>query len=186
MSRIIVADIMTRDPIKISPEIDLLKCAKIMIKKKTGSLLIVKNKRLLGIISRKDILWALVKKSKKDLAEIKAIDISPKKIAALKPTRSLEYATKKMKKFKFSRLPVIHKGELVGLITSKDILQYNPNIFPELSEYNEIREWREKEKRLEEAEERTSPIGICKECGNEGVLVEQDGELVCEDCVEEF
>ena len=186
MDKIIVADIMTRDPIKIDPETDLLTCAKIMVKKRTGSLLLVKDKRLVGIISRKDILWALVKKSKKDLSKIRAIDISPRKIATIKPTKTLDYAIKKIKKVKLSRLPVIHKGELIGLITSKDIIQYNPAVFPELSEYHQIREWGEKEKRLEKAQERKIIEGICNECGNEGILIEVDGEFICEDCADDF
>ncbi len=184
MNRIVVADIMTRDPIKISPETDLLTCAKIMVKKRTGSLLIVKDKRLVGIISRKDILWALIKKSKKELSKIKAIDISPRKIATVKPTRTLDYTIKKIKKIKLARLPVIQNGELVGLITTKDILQYNPNIFPEFSEYHQIREWEQKEKRLVKAQDRRITEGICNECGNQGILVEIDGELICEDCAE--
>jgi len=186
MNKIIVADIMTRDPIKISPDTDLLTCAKIMVKKRTGSLLLVKNKRLVGIISRKDILWALIKKSKSDLSKIRAIDISPRKIATIKPNRTLDYALKKIKKVKLARLPVIHKGELVGLITSKDILQFNPNLFSEFSEYHQIREWEEKEKRLEKAQDRRIIEGICSECGNEGILIEIDGELICEDCADSF
>ena len=114
MSRIIVADIMTRNPLSVPPETDLLKCAKTMVKKKTGSLLLIRKKRLFGIISRRDILWALIKKSRKDLSNIKAIDISPRKIATIKPTRTVDYAIKKIKKVKFRRLPVIHRGELVG------------------------------------------------------------------------
>ena len=186
MGRLIVADIMTRNPIKISPETDLLKCAKIMVKKRTGSLLLVRNKRLEGIISRKDILWALVKKSKEDLSKIKAIDISARKIAIIKPTKSLDYALKKMKKLKFSRLPVIQKGELIGLITTKDILQCNPQIFPELSEYNQIREWKHKEKRLERARHRKTIEGICSECGEKKLLIEVEGEMICEDCSSNF
>ncbi len=186
MNKIIVADIMTRDPIKIPPETDLLNCAKIMVKKRTGSLLLVKNKRLVGIISRKDILWALIKKSKKDLSKIRAIDISPKKIATIKPTKTLDYVLKKIKKIKLARLPVINKGKLVGIITTKDILQYNPTLYQELSEYHQIREWQEKEKRLKKAQERKITEGICNECGNEGILIEVDGELICEDCAEDF
>lgn len=186
MNNVIVADIMTRTPISIPPETDLLKCAKTMVKKRTGSLLLVKKKRLLGIISRRDILWALVKKSKKDLSKIKAIDISPRKIAAIKPTKSISYAIKKIKKVKFRRLPVIHRGELVGLLSSTDIFKYDPTLFSELSEYHEIREWKKKQKRLEIAQERTFIEGICKECGNEGILIEKDGELICEDCRRDF
>jgi CBS domain-containing protein len=184
MEMILVADIMTRNPLTISPNTTLLKCAKIMVKKNTGSLLLVENKKLVGIISRKDILWALVKKSKKDLSEIMAIDISPRKIATIKPTRSLDFAIKKIKKVKLARLPVIHKGELVGLITAKDIFHYNPALFPEMREYNQIREWEHKMKRVQRAKQRrfSEGEGICEECGNLDFLFHFNGMLICESC----
>ena len=67
---VLVSDVMTRNPVTIKPSASLFDCAKLMVKKKTGSLLIVDNKRLVGFISNDDILWALVKKSKKDLSKI--------------------------------------------------------------------------------------------------------------------
>jgi CBS domain-containing protein len=184
METILVADIMTRNPLTVPSNTSLLKCAKIMVKKKTGSLLLVEGKKLVGIISRKDILWALVKKSKKDLSEIMAIDISPRKIATIKPTRTLDYAIKKIKKVKFARLPVIHHGELVGLITAKDIFNYNPNLFPEMRDYNQIREWDKKMKRIQKARQRrfSEGEGICEECGNIDFLYHFNGLLVCDSC----
>ena len=184
MKNVLVADIMTRSPISVSPETNLLSCAKIMVQKRTGSLLLVAGNKLFGIISRKDILWALVKKSSADLSKIRAIDISPKKIATIKPTRTLDYAIKKMKKVKFARLPVIHKGKLVGLITTKDIFYYNPDIFPEMKEYHQIKEWEEKEKRLKKAKDREVMEGICSECGNQNILVDFNGVLICESCAD--
>ena len=161
MENIFVSDIMTRDPITISPDTDLLECAKKMVSKNVGSLLIVAKKHLVGIITDQDILWALTKKSQKDLKEIKAIDISPKKIATIKPTASVKEALSKMKKLKFERLPVIHDGNLVGMLTAKDILNFKPEYFPELEEYAEIREQSMKLKRIKSKE----PIeGICEEC----------------------
>ena len=85
MENIVVADLMTRDPATISPKKSLLEAAKIMVRKRVGSLPIVNDNCLVGFITQKDILWALIKKSKKDLATIKTIDISPKKIAVIKP-----------------------------------------------------------------------------------------------------
>ncbi len=185
MKNILVADIMTRNPFTIPPETNLLKCAKIMIKKQTGSLLLVEGKKLVGIISRKDILWALVKRPKEELSKIKAIDISPRKIATISPLKNLEYAIKKIKKVKFARLPVIHQGELVGLITLKDIFNFNPALFPEMREYNQIREWDEKIKRLKKAKQRriSEGEGICEECGNFDYLFHFNGMLVCSSCM---
>ncbi|HDK41814.1 MAG TPA: CBS domain-containing protein, partial [Candidatus Pacearchaeota archaeon] len=120
MENILVSDIMTRDPVITKPETNLLDCARLMVKKRVGSLLLATNKKLVGFISNEDILWALVKKSKEDLSKIKAIDISPRKIATIKPSVPIKLAFDKMKNFKFERLPVIHEGELIGIITIKD------------------------------------------------------------------
>ena len=79
MGDITVLEVMTRYPITISPDTNLLECARKMVKKKVGSLLIVDKKKLVGFVSEKDILWALIKKSKKGLEEVSAIQISPKK-----------------------------------------------------------------------------------------------------------
>ena len=109
MEEIPVASIMTREPISVKPETNLFECAKKMVRKRVGSLLLVERKRLVGFISQKDILWALIKKSKDDLSQIKAIDISQKKIATVKPTTTIQEAIKKT---------------IIGMITKK-LLDFN-------------------------------------------------------------
>jgi len=180
MKQILVADIMTREPITTKPDTNLLDCAKIMVKKRVGSLLIVDKKRLVGFISRKDILWALIKKSKQDLSKIKARDICSKKIATIKPSITIEEAIKKMKRVKFERLPVIHEKELVGIITVKDILNFHPEFYPELEEFAKVREETKKLKRIKKTEKIHD--GLCEECGNHELLSKFNGMLVCESC----
>ncbi|PIN90075.1 hypothetical protein COU57_04580 [Candidatus Pacearchaeota archaeon CG10_big_fil_rev_8_21_14_0_10_32_14] len=181
--KIKVSDVMTRSPIIATPVTSLLDCAKLMVKKKTGSLLVVDNNRLVGFVTNDDILWALVRKSKKDLSSIKAIDIAVKKIATIKPEAPLSEALTKMKKFKFRRLPVIQNGKLVGIITMRDILSFTPEIYPELNEIEMLREEEEKLKRFREAKTRkTKYEGICEECGNGDILFEVDGRMICESC----
>jgi len=185
MRQIIVADIMTREPVKITPSTNLLACAKKMVRNRVGSLLLVDKKRLVGFISERDILWALLKKSKQDLSKIKAIDISPRKIATIKPTATIDETLKKMKKLKFERLPVIQNNELVGIVTVRDILNFHPELYGELEKLSEIREQSKKLKRIKKARERRfMHEGICEECGNEEMLYKVDGRLVCESCKE--
>lgn len=181
MKEILVSDIMTRGPLSVKPDTDLSECAKIMVKKKTGSLLIVENKKLVGIITVNDILWALVKKSKEDLSKIKAIDISPKKTTTIKPFATINEALEKMKKTGFERLPVIQKKELVGLITIKDILNFHPEIYPELDEFAQIKEETEKLKRIKSKDDRVE--GICEECGKQTTLYRSNDMLVCGNCI---
>jgi acetoin utilization protein AcuB len=143
-----IADIMTRTPVTISPETDLLACAKKIVQKRVGSLLIVDNKKLVGFISERDILWAMVKKSKRALSDIKAIDISPKKIVIAKPEWKIKQAIDRMNRSKVDRLPVVQSRELIGIITAKDILSFHPEVYPELGEYAKIREEAQKLKRF--------------------------------------
>jgi len=183
MHKVLVSDVMTREPITAKPETTLLECANKLVKQRVGSLLLVDKKHLVGLISRHDILWALVKTSNKDLSKIKAIEISPRKIATIKQTATIEEAIQKMKNVKFERLPVIHEKELVGLITIRDILNFNPEFYPELEEFAKIREESQKLKMVEKAKERNLfSEGICGECGNYGVLVNSKGNLICESC----
>lgn len=187
MANVLVADIMTREPITVRPDTNLLECAKKIINKKVGSLLILDGKKLAGFVSQSDILWALVKKSKEDLASIKAIDISPKKIATIKPSATLNEAIDKMKRMRFERLPVVHENEVVGMITAKDIFSFHPEFYPELEEFAKIREETQKLKRIKKSKDRKMMHeGICSECGNVDMLYKVNGMLVCESCSEEM
>ncbi len=183
MQNVIIANIMTQNPVIVAPDTHLLECAKNMVRKRVGSLLIVDKKKLVGFISQKDILWALIKKSKKDLSTIKAIDISPKKIAILNPNMTIREAIKKMKKSKFERLPVVYNKELVGMVTSKDILNFHPELYPEMEELAEIREETEKLNRIKKAKDiRAINQGTCEECGNHNLLYRFNGMLICDSC----
>ena len=178
-NEITVADVMTRKPITISPKTNLLDCAKKMLKNKVGALLIVdKNKKLVGYIAQKEILWAIVKKSK-NLGGIKAIDISARKLTTIPPKLTIKEAMKRMKKYK--RLPVVQKGELVGLLSAKDILNFNPYFYPEFEEMTKIREESEKLKRLKKVGYKTSQ-GYCEECGNYGAIYSSEGRSICGEC----
>jgi CBS domain-containing protein len=180
MKNILVSDIMTRDPVTISPNTNLMECARKMVQKKTGSLLILENKKLVGFISQRDILWALTKKSNQDLAKIKAIEISPKKIAVIKPSSTISEAIEKMKRLKFEKLPVVQESKLVGVLTTRDILNFNPEIYPEMDEFEKIRGESEKLEKIKKTERTRN--GICEECGHEGILFRVNGTLVCESC----
>ena len=183
MKNILVADIMTREPITTKPNTNLLECAKKMVKKRVGSLLVVNQKKLVGFISQKDILWALIKKSKDDLSKIEVTDISPKKIATIKPHATIEEAIQKMKKVKFERLPVIHEGKLVGMLTIKDILNFHQEFYPELEEFAQIREQTKKLKRIKKAKDKEfMHEGVCEECGEQGILYNVNGVSICEFC----
>jgi CBS domain containing-hemolysin-like protein len=155
-----------------------------MIKNRVNSLILADKKTMKGFIATRDILWALLKKSKAELSKIEAIEISPKKIITIKPTATVEEAIKKMKKSKFHRLPVTENGELLGIITISDVLSFYPQASSELSELDFIREESKKIKRVQQASGREIvKDGICEECGERGPLYRENGMLVCASCL---
>jgi len=183
MKNILVADIMTREPVTVSPNSNLFECAKKMVQKNVSSVIIVDKQKLLGFITQQDVLWAITKKEGIDLSKIRAMDISPKKIAIISPKNTIKEAISKMNSLKFERLPVIHENKLIGLISAKDILNFHPEFYPELEEFAKIKDESEKLNRIKKNDVKVKE-GICEECGNEGLLFRVNGMLICESCKE--
>ena len=176
-----VGDVMTRDFVSVNPHISLLDAARVMVKKHVGSLIVEEKDILKGIITDKDIIWALTKKPN-HLSKITVGDISKRKVQTIKPNADLYAALKTMQKSKFRRLPVTVNKKIIGLLTLKDILRIEPALFEIAQGHHtlEIREETEKLKRKKNPEEYN--LGICEECGNEGLLEKSDGIMLCESC----
>lgn len=176
-----VGDLMTRNFIWVSPDTNLKICAKTMIKKRVGSLVIKEGDKLKGILTEKDIVWTIVKQSKKDLGSILARDLMKRKVVTIKPNKDLAEALRVMKKKKIRRLPVVENGKVIGMITTKDIFKVDPGLFEVLAESGKVREEAEKMKRMG-VMSAPRKQGSCEECGEIGLLYGEDGEWFCEKC----
>jgi len=177
-----VGDVMTRDFVSAKPDISVLKAVKLMVKKRVGSLILEKNNLLKGILTEGDIMWALSKKSGRDLAKVEAREICTRKITTIKPSADIYDAMKLMKKAKFRWLPVTIKKRIIGLLTLKDILRIQPELFEIAKENYTIKEEAEKLQRIKSGEKFRE--GVCEECGNFDILYNVDGQLICESCRE--
>jgi len=175
-----VGDIMTRNFIYTSEDTNLRECAKLMVKKRVGSLIIKKEGKLNGILTEKDIIWAIVKKSKKDLKNILAKDLMKRKVITIKPSADIIEAMDKYKTKKIRRLPVVENGNLIGVITIKDILRIDPGLFQMISQTLNIREETEKLEKRDSGYRGTQ--GICEECGVFNILTNTDAQMICEIC----
>ena len=179
---IAVGDLMTRNFIWVSPDTDLKKCAKTMVKKRVGSL-IIKEKdsdKLRGILTEKDIIWAVVKKSKKDLQNIQAKSLMKRKVVTIKPSADLSEALKKIKKKKIRRLPVVENKKVIGMLTTKDIFRIDPGLYELISQNTKIKEETEKLQRSKIKHQRKQ--GICEDCGEEDLLYKDGAMWLCPQC----
>ena len=183
--KIAVGDVMTRNFSSVRPDRNLLECAKQMVKESVGCLLVTENKMLKGLLTQKDILWAITKKPGLDLRSVRAIDIAQKKVAVIKPSADINEAFYKMKRYGFRRLPVLSNGEAVGLLTVKDILSVEPSFYSKTSDLFEIREMSEKMHRIGERANDESE-GFCDNCGAFSDLLNVDSKALCKDCRDEL
>lgn len=177
--KVAVGDIMTRNFVSIGPDANLLQCANKFVKQKVTSLLIVDKKKLVGIMTERDIIWAILKKPGLDLRNVRALDVATRKVAVIKPSADITYAFKKMKRYGFRRLPVLSRGNVVGLLTLKDILTIEPSFYSESGDLFEIRE---EAKKIKAARSKTISHGICSECGDSAELLKVEGRYLCQDC----
>jgi signal-transduction protein with cAMP-binding, CBS, and nucleotidyltransferase domain len=186
-----VGDVMTREFVSVSPETLVSLCAKEMMAKHVGSLIVKDNQHLKGILTEGDIVKAIA--AKKNLVKIKAKDIMTKNVVAISPSEDMYNALIKMKGKKVRWLPVTVKGRVIGMVTVKDILRIEPSLFEIVREFTPIKEEEEKYEAINLRKRRASLAkgdiwakeGECDECGAFGLLYNIDGRLLCEDCKDE-
>jgi len=176
-----VGDLMTRNFIFVSSDTNLKKCAETLVKKKVGSLIVKDKDDLKGILTEKDIVWAIVKKSVKDLDKILARDIAKRKVVTIKPSSDIIEALNRMKKEKVRRLPVIENNKVIGMLTLKDILKIDPDLYELIAETEKIKNETEKLKAGEKLKLKKKD-GICEDCGEQDALYNTDGIWICLSC----
>jgi CBS domain-containing protein len=172
-----VIDAMTKEPISVSPEDSVKNCAELMKKNHVGSVVVLKNEKLLGIISEQDFVYKVIAKDK-DVYKTKAKDIMTTDPVTITPDIDIFNALVKMRDSNVRRLPVIDGEKLVGFLTSKDVLKIEPQLFELIVDKIELRE--EKNKPIHRIGDNE---GLCSLCGEyTDFLYEEDGVMVCENC----
>ena len=109
-----VKDVMNT-PYVVDKDITIAQAAKIMSDKGIGSLLYVEKKELKGIVTERDIIKNFNKAGK-------ISRIMKTKVYTIGPKDDLDVALNVMKDNHIKRLPVVDKGELVGIITLTDLM----------------------------------------------------------------
>lgn len=129
---------MTQNPVYIPPTLNIQHAAQVMRDKKLGSLLVY-DTELRGIIVRADIIKTVVAEAKNP-TETTVEEIMTEGLVTIHPDTDILDALELMGEHDIRTLPVMHKNELVGFITAKDILKINPELFELLADNIVLRE----------------------------------------------
>ncbi|MDI6884062.1 MAG: CBS domain-containing protein [Hadesarchaea archaeon] len=170
MKRIVsVREAMAGKVLTASPTTTVAKAAKMMAERDVGSIIIVKDKKPVGILTERDLLMKVVSLDLKP-STVKVGKIMSTPITTILPDADITEAARIMARNKIRRLPVIERGKLVGILTASDITA----ISPELTEVMARPEVPASEA-IEES--------VCEVCGEVTTsLYEVNGMWVCENC----
>jgi len=180
-TRMLVKDVMSSPVVTTDEEAPSNKIANLMDENDLGCV-IVTNKagKPIGIITERDlVIRVLTENLKPDTVIAKEIMTSP--LVTIEPEATISDAARRMSRLDIRRLGVLYKGNLVGLISSKDILGVMPELIEIIQERTRIESASSSEE-TEEAEE--APLsGYCDRCGvySEN-LKDVNGQNLCEDC----
>lgn len=122
----IVRNVMHKDVVTIRPNLSLREASKIMSKFGIGSLVVVEDENLVGIITSTDIIKAIAEG--KDVDNTLVSEVMSKDVITVDPDESLEEAVEKMMERNIKRLPVVEGGKLIGIITASDIIVVEPKL----------------------------------------------------------
>ena len=120
-----VKEIMTTEVITTTCEVDVVCAFEKLMKNKISSLPVVKDGKLVGIITATDVGHNLILDKYELGTNVEQIMISP--VVTVSPEDDIETAIKIMKEESTSgilnQLPVVEDGKLVGIVSDGEIIQ---------------------------------------------------------------
>ncbi len=122
-----VEDIMVKEVITIDESSTAKEAAEVMNKFEIGSLIAVKNRKAIGIVTERDLLKRIVAESKSS-AKTRVRDVMSSPLVIVKPDTDLEEAVRMMFQMKIKKLPVVDGKRLVGLVSLTDIARFQPQM----------------------------------------------------------
>jgi CBS domain-containing protein len=115
-----VKEVMTTDALQYcTPETRLQEAAKAMKANNCGALPVVdKDKKVLGIITDRDICLSLAQKQEAPLADRKVSEVMTRNVQTVESDDELSAVYHRMRKNQIGRLPVVDdKGKLKGIVS---------------------------------------------------------------------
>jgi len=115
-----VKELMTQDPATLGPNATIGEAATLMKQEDCGSIPIVDDGRLVGIVTDRDIVVRAIAAGKEPkrtrISEIMSADP-----ITVRPDDSVDEAEQAMRERQVRRLPVVEDGRLVGIIVTAQL-----------------------------------------------------------------
>ena len=116
-----VRDFMTPNPVTVSEKDSIREAARIMAREDTGVVPVVDGRKVIGMITDRDIVVRLVAEGK-DPSSTRVNEAMSKNVRAVKEDNTVDEALNVMKSAEVRRVPVVNdQNEIVGIVSMGDI-----------------------------------------------------------------
>jgi CBS domain-containing protein len=115
-----VRDVMTAGVRTVSGSQSLSDAAEVMRGEDVGSVPVVEEGRLAGIITDRDIVTRAVAE-RRDPQTVKVDEVTSRELVTVEPDQDLDEALALMARHQVRRLPVVEEGRLVGMLAQADV-----------------------------------------------------------------
>ena len=171
-----VKEIMRRAVYTVDGSVSMNDVAKIMTENRIGSVVVMKDNAPVGIVTDSDVV-SLVARGR-DPKKTRVKDLKRGKFITAGPEEDMFKVVRKMVKNGVKRIPIIKDGNLVGIVSDKEVMITAPEMVEVLSE------------KIKSRMELVSPpgkiiSGLCENCEGYSDRLKSIGERwLCEDCRE--
>ena len=127
----LVKDLMTRDLITVGPGTNVTEARSLMMREKIRHLLVTEGRRLLGMVTDRDIRLNLPSPATSLsvweinflLAKLTVAEVMTKSVLIVDSKREAREAARIMLDHRIGALPVVDADQLVGILTETDLVR---------------------------------------------------------------
>jgi CBS domain-containing protein len=113
-----------RNVVTVDPGASLADAAKLLADKRIGAVPVLgADRRLIGIISERDIVQALATRGASALAEPISQTMT-RRVATCNESETISNIMERMTEGKFRHVPVVDQGRLVGIVSIGDVVKH--------------------------------------------------------------
>lgn len=119
-----VREIMSNRVLSLRHNDTVSQAAELLCKNNVGSLPIVTDGELVGMLTDRDIVLRCVA-GRSDATQMRIGEIMSTKLVTVSPEDSVEHAMELMAEHRIRRLPVVEKTRVVGMLSLADVARAN-------------------------------------------------------------
>jgi len=113
-----------RDVMTIEPSASLAAASRLLAEKRIGAVLILgADRRIVGILSERDIVRAIAERGADVLNEPVSVAMT-RKVSTCNETELVSKVMERMSEGKFRHMPVVDQGQPVGMISIGDVVKH--------------------------------------------------------------